>query len=71
MDDLTCIHQKIGLCPSCLDDFEEDESAWHEFGEHPAGLANWEALQAELAADAACAAAQDRTPPEAWDGIPF
>ncbi len=48
-----CIHgDGKGLCPACQHDFDEDPSAWEEFGRHPQGLANWQALQAEIAADA-------------------
>lgn len=66
-DDLTCIHQPGGLCPACREDFEADPSAWLEFGDHPAGRANWRALLDDIAADAA------RTPPAAASDseIPF
>lgn len=48
MDDLTCIHQFRGLCECCQADYDEDPAAWVEFGNHPRGIANWEALRAEL-----------------------
>jgi hypothetical protein len=38
---LSCIHAARGLCPACRAAYEEDESAWHEFGDHPAGIARW------------------------------
>jgi hypothetical protein len=53
MDNLTCIHQSHGLCRRCQRDFDEDPVAWLEFGNHPEGLANLAALEAELAAEAA------------------
>ncbi len=43
-----CIHQTAGLCPTCREDHDEDPSAWTEYGNHAAGLANWRALQAEM-----------------------
>lgn len=47
-----CIHSPDGvrLCDACLRDYLEDETAWEEFGSHPAGLANLAALDAEIAA---------------------
>jgi hypothetical protein len=44
----TCIHQPTGLCPACQAEYDEDPVAWMEYGDHPAGLANWRALQAEM-----------------------
>lgn len=48
---LHCIHVGHGLCPACLDDYLEDPDAWREYGQHTAGEAAWEALQAEIAAE--------------------
>lgn len=53
MDDLNCIHAESGLCPNCRADYEEDPGAWLEFGRNPQGIANWQALQEEIAADQA------------------
>jgi hypothetical protein len=47
---LTCIHADRGLCPDCREEYEEDPSGWLEYGQHPAGLARWRALQARVAA---------------------
>lgn len=46
---LTCIHAVSGLCVACLEEFAEDPMAFAEFGNHPAGIANFAALQAEIA----------------------
>jgi hypothetical protein len=40
---LTCIHAANGLCPDCEADYDYDPIAWVEFGNHPQGIANWEA----------------------------
>lgn len=50
MSYLNCIHALPGLCPGCQASYEEDPGAWIEFGDHPEGIARWEALQAEMAA---------------------
>ena len=80
---LTCIHRSKGLCPECRTEFEADPCAWYEFGNHPQGIANWQALQNEIAQDwaaeqarldaepAAMEANQDAAPKDAWDEIPF
>jgi hypothetical protein len=47
---LTCVHAESGLCDACQADYDEDPESWEEFGSHPAGIANWEALQAEMRA---------------------
>jgi hypothetical protein len=48
-----CIHTDgKGLCPACQADYDADPSAWEEFGQHPAGIANWRALEEEIAAEA-------------------
>jgi hypothetical protein len=65
---LTCTHAARGLCPACRAEYDAAPLAYHELGDHPAGLARWRALQEEMARDAA---AQDPTPPGAWDDIPF
>lgn len=67
-----CIHSPDGrtLCPACAEDYRIDPQAYLEYGLHPAGQARWAELQAEMDRDRA-EAAQDPTPPEAWDGIPF
>lgn len=67
---LTCIHALLGLCAECKDDYDEDPSAYFEFGDHPHGIANWKRLQDEIAADRP--AEHDNTPPAVYDGeIPF
>jgi hypothetical protein len=53
------------LCPNCLAEYSEDPVAWLEYGEHPAGIANWRSLREEMNR------AQEPTPSEAWDGISF
>jgi hypothetical protein len=50
---LTCIHTDVGLCLRCREDYDEDAQAWIEFGHHAAGIAAWDALQAEIAAEQA------------------
>lgn len=47
-----CVHMDEGLCAECQADYDEDPSAWDEYGNHPVGLANWRALQDEIAAEA-------------------
>lgn len=32
---LTCIHAKVGLCPSCREEYDTDPLAWLEYGQHP------------------------------------
>jgi hypothetical protein len=44
-----CIHVAHGLCRNCLDEYLEDPQAWEEFGDHPQGIANWRALEDEIA----------------------
>lgn len=49
---LTCVHMadlQPGLCPDCQADYEEDTEAYHEFGDHPAGIERWKELEADLA----------------------
>lgn len=58
---LTCIHEDDGLCPTCEAEYEADPLSWLEYGQHPAGLENWQRLQDELAAD---------RPPEHNDDMP-
>jgi hypothetical protein len=66
----TCIHQSEGLCPTCQADHDEDPLAWAEFGNHPQGIANWHALQAELEAYRAAHPERELTEEEMAD-IPF
>ncbi len=51
MDAITCIHATAGLCPKCQADYDADPLAYLEYGDHPAGIANWRALQEEMAAN--------------------
>lgn len=48
---LTCIHATEGLCPACREEYDADPCAYEEYGEHPAGLARWAALKAEMEAE--------------------
>jgi len=48
-DPMTCIHRDKGLCPKCQAEFDEDESAWLEFGYHSEGIERWRQLQQEIA----------------------
>ncbi len=46
-----CVHTTDGtLCPSCRHEWEEDPTAYNEYGDHPEGLKRWRALQADMAA---------------------
>jgi hypothetical protein len=45
---VSCSHRAAGLCDACLRDYLEDPIAWLEYGDHPAGRANWERLRAEM-----------------------
>lgn len=60
----TCNHQRAiglaGLCEDCQAEYDEDPSAYEEYGPHQQGERNWAALQAELAADNV----RDNTMPE-------
>lgn len=52
-----CIHCQAGqICDACRADHDEDPEAWIEFGDHPAGAANWkreeELILADLGTDA-------------------
>ena len=49
---LTCIHSLAGLCRACQDEYDTDPAAFIEFGNHPEGIARWQGLLAEIAADA-------------------
>lgn len=46
-----CIHSPDGrtLCPDCQATYDGDPESYIEFGDHPAGLKNWRALQDEIA----------------------
>lgn len=48
----SCIHVQRGLCDDCQAEYDEDPSAYYEYGDHPQGIANWQALQAEMDAEA-------------------
>jgi hypothetical protein len=39
---LHCIHQEHGLCASCRAEYDEDPTAWLEYGEHEEGVQRWE-----------------------------
>ncbi len=63
-----CIHTNgTGLCAACQAGFEYDPQAYFEFGDHPQGLANWQAVQEEIAAEAA----RPVTPYQPDPDIPF
>jgi hypothetical protein len=48
-----CIHTDgKGLCQDCLAEFAADPEAYLEYGEHPAGIERWRAVQEEMAAHA-------------------
>ena len=49
---MTCIHATAGLCPACQAEYDYDPDAYLEYGDHPAGLARWRALQEDIAHDA-------------------
>jgi hypothetical protein len=44
-----CKHRTRGLCLDCWDDYQEDPTAWAEYGYHAQGEANTKKLFAELA----------------------
>ena len=50
---LTCVHivDGVGLCEACESDYLDDPTAWIDYGSHAAGIAAWEALQAEMLDD--------------------
>lgn len=50
---MTCIHSALGLCQSCQADYDTDPTAYIEFGDHPAGIARWQAEQAIIEASMA------------------
>jgi len=72
---LTCNHNhklnKTGLCDQCEADFDTDPCAFAEYGPHPEGEANWQALLAEMAADDAAAEEVVKLTPAELDDIPF
>lgn len=45
-----CVHSPDGicLCECCQESYDEDPQAYIEFGDHPQGIANWQALQDEM-----------------------
>lgn len=62
-----CIHgDGTNLCPACQEDYDGDPDAWEEFGQHPQGIANYQALLEEIAADA-----ERIAPVEPDPNIPF
>jgi hypothetical protein len=69
MNDLTCIHSKMGLCESCQADYDADPAAWVEYGDHPAGIAAWQALQEEMDREMGRARAEPVPPPDPT--VPF
>ena len=51
---ITCIHQpagECGLCEQCAEDYAVDPTAWLEYGDHPAGIANaqreWDLIEGD------------------------
>ncbi len=46
---ITCIHAQSGLCAGCREEWEEDWQSYVEYGQHTYGIANTEALVAEMA----------------------
>lgn len=74
---LTCLHAAEGLCPSCQEEYDEDALAWIEFGSHPAGVANMEALREEMLGACEEERAEGRPPadgdegPADYDDVPF
>lgn len=48
----TCIHAVDGLCPPCLKQFQDDPDRWIKFGNHPDGLARWNACWEAMEAQA-------------------
>lgn len=63
-----CIHTTAGLCPVCQADYDTDPQAWAEFGQHPAGIARWEALEREI--DEERQRLADALPID-WTDVPF
>lgn len=61
---MTCIHSDTGLCPDCQADYDVDPLAWLEFGLHTEGIARWNTLRAEIAA-------QEPDEPIDWTDVPF
>lgn len=50
---ITCIHvvDGVGLCQQCADDYDEDPTAYMEFGDHPDGVKRWQEEQARIDAE--------------------
>ncbi len=45
-----CVHPRTTrLCGECQQLFDRDPLGYIEWGEHPAGIARWQALQEEIA----------------------
>jgi hypothetical protein len=66
---LNCIHAAAGLCPACTADYDADPAAWVEYGDHPAGLAAWQALQEEMDREMGRARTEPVPPPDPT--VPF
>jgi hypothetical protein len=47
----TCIHRETGICERCAAERDADPQSWIEFGRHPEGVRNWNALNDEMKAD--------------------
>jgi hypothetical protein len=58
-----------GLCPACAADYDADPTAWLEYGDHPAGIAAWKALQEEMDREATRARTEPVPPPDPT--VPF
>ena len=48
MCDLTCIHQSSGLCSECQEAYLVDPQAYMDYGDHPVGIARWNAFREEM-----------------------
>ncbi len=66
-----CIHRTDGeLCGPCYREALADPEAWEEYGDHPAGIANWKRLQKEMDRYSEECAAIPRLPADS-DDLPF
>ena len=53
MQPTPCIHgDGQTLCPDCQREYDEDPTAWEEWGHHPRGIANAKALDDEMREEA-------------------
>jgi len=48
-----CIHCTDGLCKKCQAEYDEDPSAWLEYGQHEQGERNWKQRHELMGEDAA------------------